>query len=123
MASLEWAPQLKGGLGDDVAASIQALFKANIAKILDDLKSNGVTQDEIAKAFGAPPSQISKLKSGDYFPSGQRMDELLEALNKFAVPEIQAADLFRDPSQALMAERDLIAELARRAGYRLIKDS
>ncbi len=119
MQPVHSGPRLSTGLGDDVAASIRAFFKANIVKILDELRDRGVKQKAIAEEFGVGPTAISQMKSGAYFPSPEQMDRLLEVLNKHMPVEYE--DLFRDPAKKQSATKDLIAELARRAGYDLKK--
>jgi transcriptional regulator with XRE-family HTH domain len=109
-----------------VAASIRAFFKANISRILDELRDAGVKHAAVAKAFGVDPTVISQLKSGAFYPSPERLDDLVEALNKVRpkdFPPYEHEDLARDPAKQSRATGTLLEELARQAGYEIVRKS
>jgi transcriptional regulator with XRE-family HTH domain len=104
-------------LEDDVAASIQKSFQASLTRLLKELKNQGVTQAKIAADMNVPSSLLSQMKSGDYEPTFNQLARLLEALNRYR--KVEPEDLFRHDNRD-----DLIKELARRAGYKIVsKDS
>lgn len=106
-------------LGVDVAASIQKNLRANIARIFKRLKERGVTQVTLAEDMGVTKSLLSQLKSGEYDPSIAQLEKLLAVLNRYE--KIEPEDLFKDPSGQDTAVRDLLQELAKRAGYEIVK--
>ena len=104
---------------DEVAASVRDRFRRNISAILDDLRDSGIKQKDIAEALGKAPAALSKLRGGEWFPSAEEIDKLLEALNKFSAKELDLEDLFRNPARKSDAIGTLLEELAKRAGYDL----
>ncbi len=105
-------------LGEDVAASIRENFRANIGRIFDTLRdTQGVTQTRLAEKMGVPLSLLSQMRSGKYFPSVDQMQRLLNVLNEYM--DVQPEDLIKNPHKK--AAEDLLVELARRAGYTLVK--
>ena len=101
----------------EVAASVREAFRLSIQAILRDLHARGVRQATIAERMGWAPSMISKMKNGTYYPGPEVMDELLRVLNDYTT--VEAVDFFRVPGAT--READLLRDLARLAGYEIVK--
>ena len=107
------------GLGDDVAASIRETLSYNLKRILADLKAEtGILQQEVAKRMDMSPSHFSAWV-GRGVPT--RLDEFISVVNRFYGDDkrIKPEDLFRDREAVERATKDLVLELAKRAGYEL----
>jgi len=95
-----------------VAASVRENFGANLRRLLADARRDtGMTQETFAEKLGVLPQKVSQWKAG-VFPRPEQIDAIAAAL------DVPAAELFRDREAAV---ENLISELAKRAGFEVVK--
>lgn len=100
-------------LGDDVAASVLDNFRANLSRLLETLKSSGVSHEEFASRLGVAPQKVSQWKGG-VFPRPKQIDEIAKALG------VSSEALFRE--SVSVDARDLeaaVRNLADSLGFEL----
>lgn len=101
-------------LGVDVAASIREFFKANINRVLDELKTRGLTQEVVAGSLDVSSSHLSHWRKG-------QMPRDWEKLEKFCdLYGVEPGELFMNPTKieayrnGVKAFETEIIEMARR---------
>ena len=95
----------------EVAASVREYFGKNVTRLLTELRAKGVLQKDIAERLELHTTQLSHWKAGNV-PEADTLQAFIDLVNEFGVP-CEPEDLFINPLKAL----------ARREGYRLVKDT